>query len=69
MEQTQHHQPIEINEVVIYHTELENTLKIMKNNTGLFKTNEDRERGWMRNGYPIKILAGTEVESIILNTI
>ena len=34
----------------------------MKNNTGFLKTNEDPERGWIWNGYPIKILGGTEVE-------
>ena len=34
----------------------------MKNNTGFFETNEDPERGWIWNGYPIKILGGTEVE-------
>ena len=45
IEHTQPHQPIENNEGVIYDTELENTLKIMKNNTGFFKTNEVRERG------------------------
>ena len=28
----------------------------------VFKTFYDRERGWMMNGYPIKILRGTEVE-------
>ena len=34
----------------------------MKDNTGFFKTTEDRERGWMLNIYPIKILTGTQVE-------
>ena len=34
----------------------------MKNKTGFFQTSEDRERGWMWNGYPNKILGGTEVE-------
>ena len=34
----------------------------MKNNTGFLKTNDDRERGWVWNVYPIKILGGTEVE-------
>ena len=27
-----------------------------------FQRYEERELGWMRNGYPIKILGGTEVE-------
>ena len=34
----------------------------MKNNTRFFETIEDRERGWICNGYPNKILGGTEVE-------
>ena len=34
----------------------------MKDNTGFSKTTEDRERGWMLNNYPIKILSGTQVE-------
>ena len=62
IEHTTPYQPIEYNEWVIYDTELENTLKNMKNNTGFFKTNEDRERGGIWNGYRIKILGGTEVE-------
>ena len=55
-------QPIENNEGVLYDDELENTLKIMTTNTGFFKTYYDRERGWMWNGYPVKMLGGTEVE-------
>ena len=47
---------------MIYDTELENTLKNMKNNTGFFKTIEDQEHGWMWNGYPVEILGGTEVQ-------
>ena len=47
---------------MIYDVELENTLKIMRDNTGLFKTHEHRERGWMEKNYPIKMLRGTEVE-------
>ena len=35
----------------------------MKNKTGSFQTYEDQEHGWMWNGYPIKILGGTEVET------
>ena len=34
----------------------------MKNNGGFFKTIEDKERGWMWNGYPVEILRGTEVQ-------
>ena len=55
---------MENNEGVIYDTALENTLKNMKNKTGFFKTNEDPERGWIWNGYLIKILGGTDVEFI-----
>ena len=62
IEHTAPYQPIENNEGVIYDTELEITKKNMKNNTGFFKTNEDPERGWIWNGYPIKILDGTKVE-------
>ena len=40
-----HHQRIENNEGVIYDTELENTLRHMKNNTGFFQTYEDSEHG------------------------
>ena len=28
----------------------------------MFQTFEDREHGWMWNGYPVKILGGTEIE-------
>ena len=62
IEHSQHHQPIEKIEGVIYDTELENTLKNMKNKTGLCRTNENRERGWIWNGYLGKIIGGTEVE-------
>ena len=34
----------------------------MKDNTGFFKTTEDPDRGCMWNGFPIKMLGGTEVE-------
>ena len=47
---------------MINDTELENTLKNLKNNTRFFKTREDQEHGWMSNGYPVEILRGTEVE-------
>ena len=47
---------------MIYDTEIEKTLKNLKNNTGFLKTNEDLQRGWIWNGYPIKILGGTEVQ-------
>ena len=56
------HQPIENNDGSIYDVELENTLINMKNNTGFFKTKHDRQRGWMINNQPIKILRDTEVE-------
>ena len=45
IESTPTHQPIENNEDVINDTELENTLKIMKKNSGSFKTIEDEEHG------------------------
>ena len=59
---TVNHQPIENFEVVVYDVELENTLKNMTGNAGFFKTYYDCERGWMWNGYPIKMSSGTEVE-------
>ena len=62
IENTPTHQPIENNEWAIYDVELENTYKNMKENTGLFKTHEDPQRGWMLNNYPVKMLRGTEVE-------
>ena len=62
IERTPHHQRVENNEGVIYDTELEYTLKNIKNNTGFFQTYEDREHGWMWNGHPVKLLGGTEVE-------
>ena len=34
----------------------------MTEHTGFFKTIEDQEHGWMRNGYPVEILGGTEVQ-------
>ena len=34
----------------------------MTDNTGFFKTYEDPQRRWTLNGYPIKMLCGTEVE-------
>ena len=55
-------EPKEFNGVVIYDTELEITLKNMKNNTGFFQSFEDQEHGWMWNGYLDKILGGTEVQ-------
>ena len=51
-------QPLENNEGVIYDTELENTLKNMKDNSVFFQTYEDLEHGWMWNGYPVKLLGG-----------
>ena len=55
-------QPIENKEGELYDDELENTLKNMTTNTGFFKTYYDREHGWVWNGYPVKMLGGTEVE-------
>ena len=61
IEHTPPPQPIENNEGVISDTELGFITKNMKNNTGFFQTYEDQEHGWMWNGYPVKILDGTEV--------
>ena len=62
IEHTPPHQPIENNEGVIYDTELEHTLKNMKNITEFFEINENPKCGWIRNGYHIKKLGGTQVE-------
>ena len=35
----------------------------MKNNTGFFQTYEDREHGWMWNGYTVKVSRSTEVKT------
>ena len=61
IQHTTPHQPIENKEGVIYYTEIENTLKNKKKNTGFFKTHEDRGRVWIWNGYPVNISRGTEV--------
>ena len=53
IENTPTNQSIENNEGVISDVDLENTLKKMTTNTGFFKTLYDRERGWIRNGYPV----------------
>ena len=34
----------------------------MKNNNGFFQRHEDKEHGWIWNGYPITIIRETEVE-------
>ena len=34
----------------------------MRDNTGFFKTYQHVQRGWMWNGYPVKLLGGTEAE-------
>ena len=62
IEHTPAHEPIENKEGDKFDTELENTLKNMKNNTGFFQTYEDPGHSWMWNGYPVKILGGTEVQ-------
>ena len=56
------HQRIENNEGVVYDVELENTLNKMTDNTGFFKSSHDRQRGWMINNYPIKMIKRTKVE-------
>ena len=56
------HQPIENNEGVAYDVELENTLNKMKENKGFFRTQNDSQRGWMINKYPLKMVRGTKVE-------
>ena len=55
-------QPIKNIECVIYDTELENSLKNMRNKPGFFQTIKDPEHGWMWKGYPVKNSSGTEVE-------
>ena len=62
IENTPNHQPVDNNEGVIYDVELEKTLEKMIITTGFFKKYCDRERGWIWNGYPIKVLGGKEVE-------
>ena len=63
IENTPTHQSIENNEGKIYDVQLENTLKNTENNkTGFFKTYHHSRGGWMWNGYPFKLLRGTEVE-------
>ena len=62
IEHTQPPQPIESNEGMIYDTELEATLKNTKNNTGFSEIPENKEHGWIWNGYLIKILGGTKIE-------
>ena len=63
IDNTPTHQPIENNEGRVHDVELENTLENMENNnTGFFKTYHHPQRGWMWNGYPVKILRGSEVE-------
>ena len=57
------HQPIENNEGSIYDVELENTLNIMKKNTGFFETKHDPKHGWMLNNQSINILRDTEMET------
>ena len=47
---------------MIYDVELENTLRKMKNNTGVFKTYHDQQHGWLWNGHPVQMIRGTEVE-------
>ena len=34
----------------------------MTSNTGFFKTCYDNQRGWMWNGYPVKMLRGIEIK-------
>ena len=62
IEKTPAPQPIGNNEKVIHDVDLENNLKNMTTNTGFFKTYYDNERGWIWNGYPVKMLRGNEVE-------
>ena len=64
IEHTPPSQPVANKEGVIYDTELENKLNNNKTNTDSFQTYEDLEHGCMWNGFPVKILRGTEVEII-----
>ena len=63
IENTPTPQPIENTEGVLYDDDLENTLRNMTSNTGFYKTYYDRERGWMWNGHPVKMLGGIKVEN------
>ena len=58
IEHTPRCQPMKNNEGVIYDTELENTLKNLKTNTGFFQTSEDSELGCVWNGYLVNLLGG-----------
>ena len=62
IENTPTNQPIEYNGGVIYDVELENTILNMRDNTGLFKTHYDPQRGWTLKSYPIKMVLGTKAE-------
>ena len=62
IELTPPHKVIEKNQEVIYDTELENTVKSMKNKTGFYQAYEDPEHSWMWNGFPNKRLGGKEVQ-------
>ena len=53
--------PIEENEGRINDIQLENTLNKMADNTGVFKTHYDQQRGWMLNNIPIKSPGGTKI--------
>ena len=53
---------IENNDGIAYDVQLENTFNKMKDNTGFFKTHYDRQRGWMLNNQPVKMLGGTKIE-------
>ena len=53
---------IENNDGIAYDVQLENTFNNMKDNTGFFKTHYDRQRGWMLNNQPVKMLGGTKIE-------
>ena len=55
-------EPIENIEGIAYDAELETTSNNMKDDTGFSKTYYDSEHGWISNGYPVKMLGGTEVE-------
>ena len=55
-------QPIENKEVDVDDVELENTLNKMKDNTGIFKTHYDPQRGRMLDNYQFKTPGGTNVK-------
>ena len=62
IENTPNHQPIENIEGVIYDVELDNTLNIIKDNTGIFKIEEKQNGDILWNGFPVEKARGNKLE-------